>query len=226
MTPLWKELEITPRIRTSGAVDWMFEMLADPDTTPVVVEFIVIALANIVHLPDLDDKELEWDDERLAAQVFQRVVPACKTFYKTHPDIVVRSFQLFTETLHDAKEKAAEMRTIALASVLLVVLMDRFDFVLINMTFLWACAEQGLIAELKAVDKVLPNVMKALGKYTSNQWIVERCVGFAVLMDHPKRIDQLQCAVRQFPQSVFLKELTKRDDVSSIIQQQFAKFFQ
>jgi hypothetical protein len=226
MIRLSKEPEMAWRIRTSGAVDWMFEMLADPDTIPVVVECIVIALANIVHLPDLGEEELEWDDERLAAQVFERVVPACKTFYKTHPVIVVRSFQLFTETLPDAKEKTAEMRTIALASVLLVVLMDGFDFVLIDMTFSWACAEQGLIAELKAVDKVPPNVMKALGKYTSNQWIVERCVGFPVLMNHPKRMEQLQCPVGQFPQSVFLKELTRRDDVSSVIQQQFAKFFQ
>jgi hypothetical protein len=63
-------------------------------------------------------------------------------------------------------------------------------------------------------------MMKALEKWTSNQVIVERCVGFAILMDHPKRLEQLQLALRQYPKSAFLKQFTAREDISAFIRQQ------
>jgi tetratricopeptide (TPR) repeat protein len=219
MTRMSKDPDVARRIRDSEAVDWMFELLANPDTNSVLIESVVVTFSYISHLTDVG-ADVDWDGEKLARQIFESLVPICRSYYKTNLDIVVRAFQVFTDVLKNAHEKAAEMKVIALASVLLILFIDQLELVLVDVTFLWACADQGLIAELRQVERALPNMMKALEKYTLNQWIVERCIGFAVLMDHPKRMEQLQYGLRQFPNSTFLKDLTKRDDISTIIRQQ------
>jgi hypothetical protein len=116
------------------------------------------------------------------------------------------------------------MKVIPLASVLLVTNMSRIGFVFVIMSFLWACASSGLIPQLRAVDKVLPNVMKVLEMYVKEKQIVERCVGFAFLMDHPKKIEQLQLAIRNYPDSEFLKELCSRDEVDALVRQKLQVF--
>jgi hypothetical protein len=61
--------------------------------------------------------------------------------------------------------------------------------------------------------------MKVLDTHATRPRIVERCVGLAFEMGHPKRFEQLVAASRTYPDSPILKELIARDEVVAYMRQ-------
>jgi hypothetical protein len=225
MTKLTTVVDIATRVRQSEAIDWCFDLLANRETVPLLLEAVMIVLTNICHLPDPAALPplLAWPAPRLSQRLFETTVPIVLSCHKMHVDLAARAFQLFAECVPHAKQAVADTKVIQLASVLLITNMKRIEFVFVLLSFLWACATSGLIPQLKAVNKVLPNVMKVLDMYVTEKQIVERCVGFAFLMDHPKRIEQLQLAIRNYPDSAFLKGLCSRDEIDALVRHRLQK---
>jgi hypothetical protein len=96
------------------------------------------------------------------AAASETAVPIVLACHKSHVDLAARAFQLFAECAQYAKQAVSNMKVVPLASVLLVTNMIRIGFGFVIISFLWACATSGLIPQLKAVDKGLPNVMIAV----------------------------------------------------------------
>jgi hypothetical protein len=198
-------------------------MLGDRETDPIVLEAAIVVLTNVTQLPDPASlpSNLAWPIERISQKLFQTAVPVVLAHHKTRVDLVARAFRLFRECVPYATQALVTAKAIPLASVLIITNLKHIDLVFKIVSFLWVCANAGLVAHLKAVEKVLPNVMKVLELYAEEMPIVETCVAFAYLMDHPKKLEQLQLALRNFPDSKILKALCGSGEVEALIRQAF-----
>jgi hypothetical protein len=212
--------EIATAARQSEAVDWCFELLANRETEIVLVEAVFVALTNIVRFAEEVPDGIAWPPERLAVRLFETGVPVVLATHRQNPDVMARAFQLFAECLPQGIEAALQGKVIALASVLLLTNMEQPKFAFVLVCFLWACADNGLVPQLRAVEKALPNVLKAMDKYIDEPQIMEKCVGIVLLLEHPKRFEWLQMAIRRCPKSPFLKQLSMRSDVQQFVKKQ------
>jgi hypothetical protein len=209
--------EIATEARGGEVIDWCFDLLANRETELVMVEAALVVLTNLWRV---DLVTVAWPTKRFAIRLFEVISPLLLTCHRTNLGIVEQGFSLFTECLAEGKEAVIQGKTIALASVLLFTYLERPRFVLVILGFLWSCADIGLLPQLRAVEKALPNALRAMERYIDEPLILEKCAGLALLMDHPKKFEYLQLAVRTSPNSEFLKSLCKRPEVDAFVRQQ------
>jgi len=141
----------------------------------------------------------------LGARVFDAVMPVLIAHTKV-PEIVSNGFAVLTLCVPLAREKVTERKAVTAASVMMSVHNDDRGVVSNIMAFLYACAGNGELQEIKGNRAVLPTAMKALKAHADGETIVERGVGLAILCDHPNKEVLLRSALVQFPASSFLRQ--------------------
>jgi hypothetical protein len=205
-------------MRQGELIDWCFELLADPDAGLTFGEFLLLRIEPLLRVNDLPE-DAKWPAPKFAAQLLKAFQPIVLKNHQTREDLVVRTFNLFTECVKDAKEMILEVSLIKLASVLSIAHIGTPKVVFQLLEFLWICARNELVQEMIGIPLVLRNVLTVLDKYVKNQPIVELCVGLAFEMRYPKRLEQVVAAAKSYPSSGFLKKILERDECVAFIKQ-------
>ena len=215
---LMKVKELCVDVRTSGeAAAWFSEVLNDDKSREEFLEPCMIAITCLLATP-LTEEENPDSLHDIAAEYLRASCSLIKQNAK-NLTIVRDLIDLAKVCLPHAPDVMKEINIIQVASMLLALNLKTDYFAFSVIEFLYMCTEHGLVEEIKKVPQALPNVMKALEQYANYPRICERCIGFAVRLDHPNKEMLLQAGIKKYPQSQFLKQFIGILDVSAIVQQ-------
>jgi hypothetical protein len=167
-------------------------LLGNRETALCHIEFMLQEIVNLVHVPDLPPDPV-WSDEgfvvsvleTLPAIVLKHITKAKRTLWYNCP--CVRSFRFMCE---GCTGKVVETKLIQLASVMLIAHINAPEIMFHDFQFLCTCAAHGFLLRLREIGTVFPNGMKVLNTQGMRQTIVDRCVGLAFEIGHPRRFTQ------------------------------------
>lgn len=188
--------DVAKQIQNLGAVDLALEKMKTSDEDMVVVGAFIL-IANVMSVVELPGEKCE--------QVFEIVWPKLKKESKNE-SYVSNGFAVLSMCSEKLGQKLIEQNVVRVASALLQVHQQKQICVQNIISFIYECAVNGLLEQIKEMRPVLPTIMNALKQYPKNRYIVERAVAFAVLCDHPNKNALLQAGIMEFPDSEILKK--------------------
>lgn len=208
--------ELCVDVRMSGEASVWFKAVLNDDNRLEFLEPCLIVITRLLSTPLTDEEDPE-SLHSIAAEYLRAVVTLIKQYAK-QVSMVRELIDLAKICVPTAKEVVREGNLIQVVSMLLAINVKTDYFAFSVVDFLYVCADQGLVEDIKKVPKALPNVMKALELYADYPRICEKCIGLAVKLDHPNRETLLQAGIKKYPRSEFLKQFVGILDIDSIVQ--------
>jgi hypothetical protein len=183
------------RLSDAGALLLAFEILENKENEPTLLRAALVVTSRIILTSGFATE--------VAARVFDCVMPVVLKHSKAG-EIVGPAFAALALCVRQAPAKVVETRGVQVASVILSIFTREVKVAVNTVTFLFECADSGLVPDVLQVRAALPTVVKALEEHMDDEMIVERAVGLLVLCRHQRADALLQAAVQRFPQSQFL----------------------
>ena len=189
--------DVCQRAMQENAVDWIIEYINSQE--PILITAGLLALAELlltsnIKLPDNKYKEL-----------FPMVWKIVRDNTKDK-EITSNGFATLALIVPYTKETITELKAIKVASVILAIHTNDAKVAQNIVTFIFNCADNGLLNEVLETRAALPTVLKVLTTFPKEQTIVERSIGLSILCDHPNKVKLLQAGLLEFPDSEFLKK--------------------
>jgi hypothetical protein len=183
------------RLSDLGAILWTFEILQNKENEPPLLRGALVLTSRIILSGGFPSE--------IADRVFDSVMPVVMKHSKVG-EIIGPAFAALALCVRQAPAKVVETRGTQVASVVLSIFIRDVKVAVNIVTFLFECAESGLVGDVLQVRAALPTVVKALEEHMNDEMIVERAVGLLVLCGHQRADELLRAAVKRFPESQFL----------------------
>ncbi|KAK8894808.1 hypothetical protein M9Y10_023246 [Tritrichomonas musculus] len=150
---------------------------------------------------------LSYSDSLADDEMYQKMFPIIwKAIMANTKDkaIVSNGYATLALSAAHATKQVTELKAIRASSAILAIHTNEIIVAQNIVTFIFNCADNGLLKEVLEVKAALPTVMKVLTTFPHSQSIVERAVGLAVLCDHPNKVKLLEAGLLEFPNDEFL----------------------
>ncbi|OHS95956.1 hypothetical protein TRFO_37894 [Tritrichomonas foetus] len=191
--------DVLIQTHSSGGFDWIIEKVKEnSERLDLVVAAAMIISRYLLHL-----EEESRPTKSEVGLMFDTFVPLVIKNSKDS-EVVSSCFAAFALGAEFNAEKITELKLIRAASAILAIHIKRTTVAQNIVTFIYECAKNGLLNEIKETKPVLPTVMNALQENPTFQTIVERAVVLAAMCDHPNKETLMAAAMEKFPNSTFL----------------------
>jgi len=188
----------------------VLENKTEPDyIIPAIIIAVKIFLLTEKWPLKSDENSEEFKKLSVIANRYVNAILPVISSRKDFPPIISYGFASISLIVRYAREAIVDKKAYLVASVMLSKYKTSGDKSVSGniVTFLYECAQNNLINELKKLPIIVETVLKIIQANSKSQQIVERGVGFLLLMEHPIAIQLLQAGLLTFPTSEFLRNL-------------------
>ncbi|OHS95091.1 hypothetical protein TRFO_38710 [Tritrichomonas foetus] len=193
--------DVAQRVLTENKVDWILEYVNSDE--PIFVTSALLSLAQF-----LCHSKIVLPDEKYR-EIFPSVWKAVMAHSKDK-EITSNGYATLALCAPKAIQQVTELKAIRASSAILAIHTNEPIVAQNIITFIFNCADNGLLNEVIETRAVLPTVLKVLTTFPHVQNIVERSVALSVLCDHPNKVKLLEAGLLEFPESDFLKKFVAR----------------
>ncbi|OHT15215.1 hypothetical protein TRFO_42652 [Tritrichomonas foetus] len=207
LSKLCQDPELLIEASENGANEWVLQMAHDHGCEHSAVMHAACVYYSRLLLNRKDEVNEAKKDE--IAQMFDTFAPVVMKNAKSQ-EVVSSVFAAFALGVRFATEKVKQHKIVNLASVILSIYIKNPAISQNIVTFIYECADNGLVDDIKAVPAAVTTVMRAFTENPSAQTIVERAAAVAFLCDHENKDKLLGAALMQFPESKFLLDFKEK----------------
>ncbi|KAH0795230.1 hypothetical protein GPJ56_000906 [Histomonas meleagridis] len=203
LTKLTFSEKIVLEIRNGEAMNWVFEMLKTNKTNHLILNICFIIMTKIFQCTTEEGNTPE--KKKFALDCIENIMPIAIANNKKI-EVIRDIYWILIEAIPYTTEAIQKLKIIQFTTLMITTHNNDPDDINMFLKYLYMCAKNGLVNQLKENHSVLPTVMKLVDKYSKYRQIIEKVVALAVMLEHPKKEELLQAALIQFPNSKVLKE--------------------
>ena len=189
----------------------IFEMIEKNPEDKIVISSSSILLAQS-FMASAQNKESGSPDtipedtlKKRGQKTFELLFPIVTKLSKEQ-ELVSNIFAALAASIEYAVEFAREKRVIQAASAILTMNASDEGCAQNIISLFYACTLCGMTDDLKNTRSAIPTLINTLKDHSSNTLIVERAVAIICEVDHPKKKEFYDAAIKQQPESPILKK--------------------
>ena len=198
-------------VERENGIDWVIEMIQSNLEDKRVLSAAAIILAQS-FMAAAENKEQGSPDaipeDKLKARgqkTFELLFPIA-TKQSKEAELVSNIFAALAASLEYAVDYAREQRVVQAASAILTMNSADEGCAQNIVSLFFACTLCGMLDDLKNTRSAIPTLINTLKDHSTNLLLVERAVAVICEVDHPKKKEFYDAAIKQQPESPILKK--------------------